>query len=109
MLIFRSHRLLSAWQMFKSIFNFTSIKTMWNEQLFNLGLTKGDFIVVIIGIVMMLVVGIIQERGKNIREEISKKPIIIRWALYYIMIFAIVIFGIYGPGYAASSFIYGQF
>ena len=82
---------------------------MWNEQLFNLGLTKGDFIVVIIGIVMMLVVGIIQERGKNIREEISKKPIIIRWALYYIMIFAIVIFGIYGPGYAASSFIYGQF
>ena len=53
---------------------------------------------------MMLVVGIIQERGKNIREEISKKPIIIIWTLYYIMIFAIVIFGIYGPG-----FIYGQF
>ena len=31
MLILRSHRLLSTWQMFKSIFNFKSIKTMWKE------------------------------------------------------------------------------
>ena len=57
----------------------------------------------------MFVVGLLQERGHNIRKDISKQNLIFRWIIYYLAFFAIVILGVYGPGYAASDFIYGQF
>ncbi len=38
-----------------------------------------------------------------------KRNIILRWLFYYILIFSVIIFGIYGPGFSASEFIYFQF
>ena len=35
--------------------------------------------------------------------------IIFRWILYFGLIFGIIIFGIYGSGYNAGAFVYGQF
>lgn len=104
MMIFRSHSLHDAWNMFQSIFTF---KGAVNP--FNIGCIPQDFIVILVGIVIMLLVSILQEKGYSIREKISKQKLPIRWILYYAIIFAIIIFGIYGPGYAASDFIYGQF
>ena len=57
----------------------------------------------------MFVVSLLQEKGHSIREDISKQNLPFRWLLYYGIIFSILIFGIYGPGYNASDFIYGQF
>ena len=77
--------------------------------MFKIGITAGDFIIVVIGVAIMFVVSLLQEKGINIREKISKQNIVFRWILYYGIIFTIIIFGIYGVGYDASSFIYGQF
>lgn len=109
MLIFRSHRLLDAWRMFCSIFNMSNINMLFNSELWNISICYQDFIVIGIGILIMLIVGILQEKGWNLREKISKQNIIIRWSIYYVTFFAIIIFGIYGPGYVATNFIYGQF
>ena len=109
MLIFRSHRLKEAWIIFKSIFTFENIGKLFNGELFEIGLNSGDFLVIVIGTIIMFVVSLLQEKGYNIREKISKQNILFRWILYYGIIFAIIIFGIYGKGYSASSFIYGQF
>jgi hypothetical protein len=49
-----------------------------------------------------------QEQG-SVRELLSKQNIVFRWAVIYIAIFSILIFGIYGPGFDASSFVYMQF
>ena len=109
MLIFRASRLKVAWEIFKSIFTFENIGKLFNGDLFRIGITSGDFIIVVIGVVIMFVVSLLQEKGINIREKISRQNVIFRWILYYGIIFTIIIFGIYGPGYDASSFIYGQF
>ena len=109
MLIFRANNLHIAWDMFKNIYTTTNIDLLFNGKMFNIGFTYADFNILVICTIIMLVIGILQEKGYNIREKISKQNLPFRWILYYSIIFAIIIFGIYGPGYVASDFIYGQF
>jgi hypothetical protein len=49
-----------------------------------------------------------QERF-SVREALEKQNIVFRWAIIYIAIFSIIIFGIYGLGYDASAFLYMQY
>jgi D-alanyl-lipoteichoic acid acyltransferase DltB (MBOAT superfamily) len=109
MLIFRSHRLRTAWRMFSSMFKLGNIGMLFSKKLYKIGMNPSDFVLIAIGVIIMFIVSLLQEKGVNLREKISKCPIVIRWGIYYIAIFAVIIFGIYGPGYSASSFIYGQF
>ena len=62
-----------------------------------------------IGWIILTVVGIWHERGIHVREEFQKQNLIFRWVVLLVALFSIIIFGIYGPGYDASSFIYKQF
>lgn len=80
-----------------------------SASLFSLGLKKADFALLMVGILVMLVVGVMQEFNINIRKELQKQNLLFKWLIYYIMIFSVIIFGIYGKGYDASSFIYGGF
>lgn len=109
MLIFRASNINVAFSIFKSIFNFSNINQIINGTLLKFGLGIGDFILIIISIAIILLVDYLQERKYHIREEIEKKSIYIRWPIYYLSIFSIIIFGIYGKDYNPSSFIYGQF
>ena len=60
-------------------------------------------------ILVLFLVDYVHEKGIHIRETIAKQHIVFRWLIYYAAILAILIFGIYGPAYNASSFIYGNF
>lgn len=68
-----------------------------------------DWIILFIGWIILTVVGIWHERGIHVREEFQKQNLIFRWVVLLAALFSIIIFGIYGPGYDASSFIYKQF
>ena len=109
MLIFRATSLTDANQMFMSMFTSQNMGMIFDGRLYNIGFAGADFVVLIIGMVIMFVVSLLQEKGYNIRKTISKQNIPFRWCLYYMIIFAIILFGIYGPGYNVSDFIYGQF
>lgn len=80
-----------------------------SASLFSLGLKKLDFALLMVGILVMLVVGVMQEFNISIRKELQKQNLLFKWLIYYIIIFSIIIFGIYGKGYDAASFIYGGF
>lgn len=81
------------------------------SQIETLGLWKKDYFVILLGAVTILIASIIQERHKdtNLRTVLDKKPFILRFALLYLGIMAVVIFGIYGSGYNAADFVYMQF
>ncbi|MBQ9472688.1 MAG: MBOAT family protein, partial [Ruminococcus sp.] len=76
-----------------------------------LGLTWKDYVLLAVCIVVILIISIIQERHSdtNIREMLDKKPFILRFILFFICIMAVIVFGIYGSGYAAADFVYMQF
>ena len=60
-------------------------------------------------LILIFAVGMIQEKGTVIRSTIAQKNIAVRWLVYFIGIATILLFGMYGIGYDAGSFIYGNF
>lgn len=76
-----------------------------------LGLSWKDYILLGVCVFIVLIVSIIQERhaDTDIRHLLDKKPFALRFILYFLCIMAVIIFGIYGSGYAAADFVYMQF
>lgn len=66
---------------------------------------KIDSITAILSVILLFVVDVLQEKQINIGERIVKKPIWIRWPIYFACIFSIILLGIYGLDNAAA-FIY---
>lgn len=64
--------------------------------------------VAILSLLFVYKVSVLQEKD-SVRELIAKKNIVLRWTIYYIAFFSIIILGIYGAGYNASDFIYANF
>ena len=92
--------------MLRSAFTKFNPWVFFDGTLFKLGLNEPNFILMLLSIAFLFTIDAIQERDVHIRSRIARQNIAIRWAIFYIGIFAIVLFGIYGPGYDASSFIY---
>lgn len=70
------------------------------------GLTQQDFILVIVGCIIIFVVSVLKEKGMNIRETIASKNIVVRWGIYIAFIMFILI---YGSTSTTSDFIYANF
>ena len=74
-------------------------------KLYKFGLDVKGFQVVVISIVIFGIVSFLQQRG-SVREMIGKQNLVFRWTFYLVAVFAILILGIYGPGYDAAAFVY---
>lgn len=74
-----------------------------------IGLDKYNWAVLFLFVMIMLLVDYQHEKGVQIREKIASQKIVFRWIIYYGAIFAILVFGMYGPEYDSASFIYEQF
>lgn len=93
----------------------SGIGAVWNPwiltdgSLFLLGLTAKSFWAGVVAILILIGVSAAQYRGVRIRETFARQGIFFRWIITLGLIFAVILFGIYGPGYSASQFIYFQF
>ncbi len=76
--------------------------------LYTFGLNARNFWLAVICILILWAVSMMQQRF-CIREKLAEQNIVFRWLILYLAIFAILIFGVYGIGYDAGSFVYEQF
>ena len=106
---FRAPDLAGAWSVLKSSFTVWNPWVLTDGTLYTLGLERIDFWILILSILILAGVDILHVRGVRIRETIAGWPLVIRRGLIYLLIFWILLFGIYGPAYDAASFIYFQF
>jgi D-alanyl-lipoteichoic acid acyltransferase DltB (MBOAT superfamily) len=81
---------------------------LFDGSLYEFGLSAAQFVLVLFCILVLWCVSMMQERF-SVREALEKQNIVFRWAIIYIAIFAIIIFGVYGLGYDASAFLYMQY
>lgn len=107
-LFFRAPSALNALKIIKQMFLEFNPWILFDGTLYTYGLDQKDFRLMIYSIIILFVVDLLKSKIK-IREKVSKQNIVFRWSLYFIAIFSVLIFGIYGPGYDASQFIYFQY
>ncbi len=81
---------------------------LFDGTLYNLGLDRPNVILMALSLGLVWFISLKQEKG-SVREEIASYNVVFRWAIYYAAILCIVIFGVYGLQYDASSFIYMRF
>lgn len=74
-----------------------------------LGWVWRDMVVLIVGLSILLLISIAKERNVNIQERLDKQLLPVRWAVYYMLLFSVLLFGMYGSQYDASQFLYMQF
>jgi len=96
-----------------------AFKRFWTNQNFREGLQQIrelpmdglDYLVVLMGSLVLLTASIIQERndGKTIRCMLDEKPFLLRFLVILMGIMIILVFGIYGPDFSAAEFVYMQF
>ena len=63
----------------------------------------------ILSIAVLLTVDILHAHNIRIRDRLLEQSLPVRWGAVYAMLLVLLIFGVYGPGYDAASFIYFQF
>lgn len=81
----------------------------WGSNLESMGLTAQTRNVLIISLMILLFADICKYKGIKLIDWLCRQGIWFRWLIYYTAIFGILIFGVYGPGFDASQFIYFQF
>lgn len=74
-----------------------------------MALSEKDFYVMLASLAVLMLVDYWKKQKVNLKGALARQNIWFRCLVYYGLIFAVLIFGIYGPGYDASAFIYFQF
>lgn len=105
---FRAENLTEGFKMWKSMFSLCNPWIFVDKSLLNLGLNRLEIEVLIIGIFVMLIVSIFMQRG-SVRAQLKTQGFVFRLVLFVVLFVVTVVYGYYGAGYNAASFIYGRF
>lgn len=108
-IFFRSESLSQAIYIVKSIFTDFRAWSVYDGGITSLGLDMANIWVLVIAICVQFMVSIREYSGVQAFEAVEKMHLLARWPLYIALLFAVLIFGIYGPGFEQSQFIYFQF
>lgn len=74
-----------------------------------MGLTGRNLLVLFCACVIFFMISVLQENGIKIRDALAERPLVLRWVLLLALFTIIAVFGVYGEGYSASSFVYRNF
>ena len=94
---------------FRSMFTQFNPWAFWDGTLYTAGLDRGNFILSLLLIGLLLLVEQSQIKNGPIRDRIARLKLPVRWVVWYAALAGILILGIYGAGYDASSFDYMNF
>jgi hypothetical protein len=106
---FRATSIEQAFDVLKGIVTDFQPWTLWSGELLKLGLSGPDMAVMTASLLVLLGVSLAKAAGKDVIGGLLKQGVLFRWTVYLLLMFSILIFGMYGAGYDASSFIYFQF
>lgn len=108
LLFFRAENISSAIKMLISTIKDFQFHLLTSPTKLLIGLELRSYVVLSVSLIILVVVSLLHNKT-GVREKLEKLPLVVRWILLYLLIFSTVIFGLYGPGFNASEFIYQGF
>ena len=96
----------TAFYAMRAVFINFKISILTDGSLYKLGLVKRDWTILIVATIILFISSVMKEKGMSLRDFVAERPLVVRWAVYLILIFATAPFG-----YVSSSteFMYAQF
>ena len=79
------------------------------SSIFTFGVGEGHFLILFLHLIVFFAVDLCSKSQDAAVEGILKTHLIIRWVIYLLLIFDVILFGAYGSGYDMSGFMYGGF
>ena len=108
-LFFRANGMDAGLAMFAKMVTDFGVGSFADGTVLGIGMDGADFAIVAVFAALVLVLDIMNERGKNLYEAMQQRSAAARWALCAALLLAIVVFGAYGFGYAPVDPMYAQF
>ena len=108
-IFFRADGMQQAIAIVKQMF---IVKNPWilvDGSLYACGLDRQNFQLAIVGVIVLLVADYFKYKGIKIHQEIISQDYWVRWLVIVGSILVILVLGLWGPAYDASSFVYFQF
>lgn len=98
----------------------SNVGQLWHEILFHFnggdsypfiiaGLTSRNLAVLALCLLLLFAVSVMKEKKISVQTVLDRAPTAIRWAVYYGLVYGILIFGLYDTQYDVSQFMYMQF
>lgn len=104
---FRADNVSHAWDVMQNII--INPKGMEFSGVLVQGLNVANLILLVIAMVVMIIIDVNSSRDVKVVDKIFEMKLPIRWIVLYALIIGIIVFGVYGPGYDATRFIYDKF
>lgn len=73
------------------------------------GVIRENYLVVSVAFSIFLLLTIIEEKNGGLAQRLEPRPIMYKFLVFVILIYAVIVFGFFGPGYNPADFIYGGF
>ena len=107
-MFFRAPSFMHGWKMLMSmIFNMNAREGV--RMLRGLGMDSYDMVTVFLGFAFVMIVDILKEKNVDLNGIYRRQSMAVRFALLYALIFAVIIFGAYGPGFGKAGMMYAGF
>lgn len=107
-LIFRANSMGDAATLIRVMFTDFRPEALAGAGIYAFGLDQPDFTVAWVTLAVLIVCDVLAER-RDLMEALERQALPLRWLVYLLLMFAVIIFGVYGPEYDAAAFIYFEF
>lgn len=106
---FRAESIGQALDLIKNMVTVWNPWVLFDNSLLGLGLDGKDWNVLLTALLVMFVTECFQYRKVSLSKKFAEQNLLFQWGFFLVGILFILVFGIYGPAYSASQFIYFQF
>ena len=105
---FRAQTLKDGFQMWKNAFSEFNIWIFFDKSIYDLGLDRTEWGIVILGLILIFIVSFISQK-EDVRDFLRRQNYVFRILVFTILFVMIICWGYYGVNFNAADFIYGRF
>lgn len=108
-IVFRAGGLMTGIYYIRNMLAEPAWWVLFDGSLFDFGLSQNYISLLVTHIAVLAVVELCTKRQEDVISGITRLHVGVRWVIYLLLIFDVLLFGVYGSGYDAASFLYGNF